>query len=153
MESSADNPISGLSPADPAADLQSLAVGYRNTRGAVVLRHDLSAAPGDFIVHARWERTSAERGRHRRAPLSGRNPSREAARAGEGAIIAAGGSPLGLGAELSDSVWLLDGAGGFSVGTPDELSGSGAVGRAFDSDAIRFSPSQGRFEIRTSESA
>jgi len=38
----------------------------------------------------------------------------------------------------------------FSVGTPDALSRSGALGRAFDTDAIRFSPSQGRFEIRTS---
>jgi len=57
---------------------------------------------------------------------------------------------LDLSLQLSDSVWLLDGAGGFSVGTPDALSRSGALGRAFDTDAIRFSPSQGRFEIRTS---
>ncbi len=30
-------------------DLQSLAVGYRNTRGAILSGIDLSAAPGDFI--------------------------------------------------------------------------------------------------------
>ena len=57
---------------------------------------------------------------------------------------------LDLALQLSDGVWLLDGAGGFSVGTPDALSRSGAVGCAFDTDAIRFSPSHGRFEIRTS---
>ncbi len=56
---------------------------------------------------------------------------------------------LDLSLQLADSVWLLDGTGGFSVGTPDELSRSGALGRAFDTDAIRFSPSAGRFEIET----
>ncbi len=60
---------------------------------------------------------------------------------------------LDLSLQLSDSVWLLDGAGGFSVGAPDELSRGGAVGRAFDTDAIRFSPSAGRFEIRAAGSA
>ena len=71
----------------------------------------------------------------------------------KGQVVLLSSHDLDLSLQLSDSVWLLDGAGGFSVGTPDELSRSGAVGRAFDTDAIRFSPSQGRFEIGTSESA
>lgn len=45
------------------------------------------------------------------------------------------------------------GADGFSVGTPEELSESGRVGQAFDTGAIRFSPSHGRFEIAPSASA
>ena len=68
----------------------------------------------------------------------------------KGQVILLSSHDLDLSLQLSDSVWLLDGAGGFSVGAPDALSRSGAVGRAFDTDAIRFSPSQGRFEIRTS---
>ena len=65
----------------------------------------------------------------------------------KGQVVLLSSHDLDLSLQLSDSVWLLDGAGGFSVGTPDELSRSGAVGRAFDTDAIRFSPSHGRFEI------
>ena len=63
-------------------------------------------------------------------------------------IVLLSSHDLDLSLQLSDSVWLLDGAGGFSVGTPEALSQSGAVGRAFDTDAIRFSPPRGRFEIR-----
>ncbi len=66
-------------------------------------------------------------------------------------IVLLSSHDLDLSLQLSDSVWLLDGAGGFSVGTPDVLSGSGAVGRAFDTDGIRYSASLGRFEITTSE--
>ena len=69
-----------------------------------------------------------------------------------GQVVLLSSHDLDLSLQLSDRVWLLDGAGGFSVGAPDALSRSGAVGRAFDTDAIRFSPSQGRFEIRTSGS-
>ena len=65
----------------------------------------------------------------------------------KGQVVLLSSHDLDLSLQLSDSVWLLDGAGGFSVGTPDELSRSGTVGRAFDTDAIRFSPSHGRFEI------
>ena len=72
---------------------------------------------------------------------------------GQGQIVLLSSHDLDLSLQLSDGVWLLDGSGGFSVGTPDALSRSGAVGRAFDTDAIRFSPSDGRFEIRTSASA
>jgi len=71
----------------------------------------------------------------------------------QGQIVLLSSHDLDLSLQLSDGVWLLDGSGGFSVGTPDALSRSGAVGRAFDTDAIRFSPSDGRFEIRTSASA
>ena len=71
----------------------------------------------------------------------------------KGQIVLLSSHDLDLSLQLADSVWLLDHAGGFSVGTPDELSRSGALGRAFDTDAIRFSPSRGRFEIGTSGSA
>ncbi|MCY3599923.1 MAG: ABC transporter ATP-binding protein [Gemmatimonadetes bacterium] len=63
-------------------------------------------------------------------------------------IVLLSSHDLDLSLQLADSVWLLDGEGGFSVGTPDALSRNGALGGAFDSDAIRFSPAEGRFEIR-----
>ena len=62
-------------------------------------------------------------------------------------IVLLSSHDLDLSLQLADSVWLLDDAGGFSVGTPDELSRSGAIGGAFDTGAIRFSPERGRFEI------
>ena len=71
----------------------------------------------------------------------------------KGQVVLLSSHDLDLSLQLADSVWLLDGAGGFSVGTPETLSESGAVGRAFDTEAIRFSPSQGRFEIQMSASA
>ena len=71
----------------------------------------------------------------------------------KGRIVLLSSHDLDLSLQLSDSVWLLDDAGGFSVGTPDALSRSGGLGRAFDTDAIRFSPSDARFEINTSGSA
>ena len=67
----------------------------------------------------------------------------------KGHVVLLSSHDLDLSLQLADCVWLLDGAGGFSIGTPETLSESGAVGRAFDTEAIRFSPSQGRFEIRT----
>ena len=75
----------------------------------------------------------------------------QARRKGQIALLSS--HDLDLSLQLADSVWLLDGAGGFSVGSPDELGRSGALGRAFDNDAIRFSPSVGRFEIEMSGSA
>ncbi|MCY3700511.1 MAG: ABC transporter ATP-binding protein [Gemmatimonadetes bacterium] len=71
----------------------------------------------------------------------------------KGQIVLLSSHDLDLSLQLADSVWLLDGEGGFSVGTPDALSRSGALGGAFDTDAIRFSPADGRFEIKTSGSA
>lgn len=54
---------------------------------------------------------------------------------------------LDLSLQLADIVWLLDGMGGLAVGTPAELSTSGAIGRAFDTEAVRFSTKLGRFEM------
>ena len=65
----------------------------------------------------------------------------------KGRIVLLSSHDLDLSLQLADSVWLLDGTGGFSVGTPDALSRSGAVGLAFDTDAIRYSASLGQFEI------
>lgn len=65
----------------------------------------------------------------------------------KGQIVLLSSHDLDLSLQLADHVWLLDDAGGFSVGTPDELSRSGALGCAFDTGAIRFSPKHGRFEI------
>ncbi len=67
----------------------------------------------------------------------------------EGQVILLSSHDLDLSLQLADSVWLLNGEGGFSVGAPDTLRRSGEVGRAFDTDTIRFSPRHGRFEIRT----
>ena len=59
----------------------------------------------------------------------------------EDAIVLMGGGPCGRGSAR------------YSVGTPDALSRNGAVGRAFDTDAIRFAPSQGRFEMARATNA
>jgi len=69
-----------------------------------------------------------------------------------GQVVLLSSHDLDLSLQLADSVWLLDGEGGFSVGTPDALSRNGSLGRAFDNDAIQFSPARGRFEIRPSGS-
>ncbi len=65
----------------------------------------------------------------------------------KGQIVLLSSHDLDLSLQLADRVWLLDDTGGFSVGSPDELSRSGALGRAFDTGAIRFSAENGRFEI------
>ena len=67
-----------------------------------------------------------------------------------GQVVLLSSHDLDLSLQLADSVWLLDGAGGFSVGAPEALIQGGAIGRAFDTDAIRYSPAQRRFEISTS---
>ncbi|KTR83743.1 hypothetical protein NS277_07170 [Novosphingobium barchaimii] len=54
---------------------------------------------------------------------------------------------LDLSLQLADSVWLLDGADGMAVGTPAELIANGDVSHAFDTDAVRFCPTLGRFEL------
>ena len=53
----------------------------------------------------------------------------------KGQIVLLSSHDLDLSLQLSDSVWLLDDAGGFSVGTPDALSQSGAVGAFRDERA------------------
>jgi len=54
---------------------------------------------------------------------------------------------LDLSLQLADAVWLLDGDGGLAVGSAADLIAAGHVGRAFDTDAVRFSPERGRFEL------
>lgn len=64
-----------------------------------------------------------------------------------GAIILLSSHDLDLSLQLADSVWLLDGQGALVVGSPDELIARGHIGRAFDTDAVRFSEELGRFEL------
>lgn len=63
------------------------------------------------------------------------------------AIILLSSHDLDLSLQLADSVWLLDGNGGLEVGTPADLITAGHVGRAFDTEAVRFSVERGRFEL------
>lgn len=64
-----------------------------------------------------------------------------------GSIILLSSHDLDLSLQLADSVWLLDGDGGLTVGSPDQLISDGHVGKAFDTDAVRFSAQRGRFEL------
>lgn len=64
-----------------------------------------------------------------------------------GAVVLLSSHDLDLSLQLADSVWLLDGRGGLSVGTAAALIADGHVGRAFDTDAVRFSKALGRFEL------
>lgn len=63
------------------------------------------------------------------------------------AIVLLSSHDLDLSLQLADTVWLLDGHGGLHVGTPAELIGDGHIGRAFDTEAVRFSAERGRFEL------
>lgn len=67
-----------------------------------------------------------------------------------GSAVLLSSHDLDLSLQLADTVWLLDGAGGLSTGAPHELVNSGAIGRAFDSSEVRFSPQLGRFELAES---
>lgn len=64
-----------------------------------------------------------------------------------GGIVLLSSHDLDLSLQLADSVWLLDGDGGLAVGTPNQLISDGHVGRAFDTDSVRFSAQRGRFEL------
>jgi iron complex transport system ATP-binding protein len=64
-----------------------------------------------------------------------------------GAVVLLSSHDLDLSLQLADSVWLLDGSGGLAVGGAAELIAAGHVGRAFDTDAVRFSSTLGRFEL------
>lgn len=66
---------------------------------------------------------------------------------GTGATVLLSSHDLDLSLQLADSVWLLDGCGGLATGSPGELISDGHVGRAFDTEAVRFSPALGRFEL------
>jgi iron complex transport system ATP-binding protein len=61
------------------------------------------------------------------------------------AIVLLSSHDLDLSLQLADSVWLLDGAGVLEVGSPEDLIGRGAIGRAFDTSAVKFSAEQRRF--------
>ncbi|TCK25667.1 ABC transporter ATP-binding protein [Pseudonocardia endophytica] len=54
---------------------------------------------------------------------------------------------LELGLRLADAAWLIDTGGTVRTGTPDELAGSGAIGRVFDTDELRFDPATGTFRL------
>ena len=71
---------------------------------------------------------------------------RDYARA-KGAIVLLSSHDLDLSLQLADSIWLLKGEGDVTVGTSDDLIASGNIGRAFDTDAVRFSSKLGRFEL------
>lgn len=64
-----------------------------------------------------------------------------------GAVVLLSSHDLDLSLQLADSVWLLDGQGGLAVGKPEALIADGHIGRAFDADAVRFSPERARFEL------
>lgn len=65
-----------------------------------------------------------------------------------GAIVLLSSHDLDLSLQLADTVWLLDGRGGFKAGSPALLAGEGAIGAAFDTETIAFSRELGRFELR-----
>jgi len=73
-----------------------------------------------------------------------RNHARES-----GAIVLLSSHDLDLSLQLADIVWLLDGRGGFTSGSPALLAADGAIGAAFDTDTIAFAPGLGRFELRS----
>lgn len=77
---------------------------------------------------------------------------RSHARASE-AIVLLSSHDLDLSLQLADAVWLLDGQGHVIVGTPDALIADGQIGRAFDTEAVRFSSERARFELVESGSA
>ena len=64
-----------------------------------------------------------------------------------GSIVLLSSHDLDLSLQLADEVWLLDGTGNLATGTADALIVAGHVGRAFDTGAVRFSPTLGRFEL------
>lgn len=64
-----------------------------------------------------------------------------------GTIVLLSSHDLDLSLQLADSVWLLDGFGGLATGSADALIAEGAVGRAFDSEDVRFSVDRQRFEL------
>ncbi|MGC4028484.1 MAG: ABC transporter ATP-binding protein [Steroidobacteraceae bacterium] len=64
-----------------------------------------------------------------------------------GTIVILSSHDLELSLQFADVVWLLGGAAALEAGTADELIMSGAVGRAFDTAAVRFSAVHRRFEL------
>jgi len=66
-----------------------------------------------------------------------------------GAIVILSSHDLDLSLQLADTIWLLDGKGGFRIGPPHMLASDGAIGVAFDTESIAFAPALGRFELRS----
>lgn len=64
-----------------------------------------------------------------------------------GTVVLLSSHDLDLSLQLADTVWLLDGRGAMVEGSPERLIADGHVGRAFDTEAVRFSPALGRFEL------
>ena len=52
-----------------------------------------------------------------------------------------------LALQLADQLWLIQRDGGLRVGTPKELSDSGALADLFSHSAVRFDAQSGRFEL------
>lgn len=64
-----------------------------------------------------------------------------------GGIVLLSSHDLDLSLQLADSVWLLNGQGGLAVGSSQQLIAEGQIGRAFDTNAVRFSKESERFEL------
>jgi iron complex transport system ATP-binding protein len=77
---------------------------------------------------------------------------REHARA-TGATVILSSHDLDLSLQLADTIWLLDGQGRLKPGAAGQLCANGDIGRAFDTTSVKFSPSLGRFELRSETNA
>lgn len=64
-----------------------------------------------------------------------------------GAIVLLSSHDLDLSLQLADLIWLLDGRGALITGPSEALIAAGHVGKAFDTDAVRFSTALQRFEL------
>lgn len=64
-----------------------------------------------------------------------------------GVVILLSSHDLDLSLQLADQVWILD-QGGIDMGAPAQVIARGAVGRAFDTEAVAFSRDLGRFTLR-----
>lgn len=70
-----------------------------------------------------------------------------------GCLVLLSSHDLDLSLQLADTVWLAADDGHPHVGAPANLVKSGAIGRAFDSDEVRFSPEKQRFELQSNRPA
>ncbi len=52
-----------------------------------------------------------------------------------------------LALQLADQLWLIQRDGGLTIGTPEQLSASGALADLFSHSAVRFDAQSGRFEL------
>lgn len=70
-----------------------------------------------------------------------------------GTIVLLSSHDLDLSLQLADTVWLAADDGRLDVGSSAELVAKGTIGRAFDSDEVRFSQEKQRFELQSNASA